>query len=119
MSYVDAVFDRDQDIIKVVERVDGKRKFHEYPVKYTFYYKDQKGKHKSIYGDPLTRIVSKNTKDFRKEVAINKDKKMLIGTLKIVTFIFFSNLSFFSISNFEIPYLFRVEGFSFSFISLS
>ena len=76
MSYVDAVFDRDQDIIKVVERVDGKRKFHEYPVKYTFYYKDPKGKHKSIYGDPLTRIVSKNTKDFRKEVAINKGKEL-------------------------------------------
>ena len=53
MSYVDAVFDRDQDIIKVVERVDGKRRFHEYPVKYTFYYKELKGKHKSIYGDPF------------------------------------------------------------------
>ena len=76
MSYVDAVFDRDQDIIKVVERKDGKRHFHEYPVKYTFYYKDAKGKHQSIYGDPLTRIVSKNTKDFRKEVAINKGKEL-------------------------------------------
>ena len=78
MSYIDAVFDRDQDIIKVVERKDGKRHFHEYPVKYTFYYKDPKGKHQSIYGDPLTRIVSKNTKDFRKEVAINKGKVILI-----------------------------------------
>ncbi len=76
MSYVDAVFDRDQDIIRVVERKDGKRHFHEYPVKYTFYYKDPKGKHKSIYGDPLTRVVSKNTKDFRKEVAINKNKEL-------------------------------------------
>ena len=76
MSYVDAVFDRDQDIIRVVERKDGKRQFHEYPVKYTFYYKDPKGKHKSIYGDPLTRVVSKNTKDFRKEVAINKNKEL-------------------------------------------
>ena len=76
MSYVDAVFDRDQDIIRVVERKDGKRHFHEYPVKYTFYYKDPKGKHKSIYGDPLTRVVCKNTKDFRKEVAINKNKEL-------------------------------------------
>ena len=48
MSYVDAVFDRDQDIIKVVERKDGKRHFHEYPVKYTFYYKDAKGKHQRL-----------------------------------------------------------------------
>ena len=76
MSYVDALFDRDQDIIKVVERKDGKRQYHEYPVKYTFYYKDPRGKYKSVYGDPLSRIVSKNTKDFRKEVAINRDKEL-------------------------------------------
>ena len=74
MPYVDAMFDRDQDIIRAVERKDGKRHFHEYQAKYTFYYKDPKGKYKSVYGDPLSRIVCKNTKDFRKEVAINRDK---------------------------------------------
>ena len=76
MSYVDAMFDRDADIIRAVERRDGKRHFTEYPVKYTFYYEDLKGKYKSVYGDPLSRIVCKNTKDFRKEVAINKHKKL-------------------------------------------
>ena len=76
MSYVDAMFDRDQDIIRVVERKDGKRHFHEYQAKYTFYYKDERGKYKSVYGDPLSRIVCKNTKDFRKEVAINRDKQL-------------------------------------------
>ena len=76
MSYVDALFDRDSDIIRVVERKDGKRHYHEYQAKYTFYYKDPRGKHKSVYGDPLTRIVCKNTKDFRKEVAINKSKEL-------------------------------------------
>jgi DNA polymerase elongation subunit (family B) len=76
MSYVDAMFDRDADIIKTVERKDGKRKFHEFPVKYTFYYEDPRGKYKSVYGDPLTRIVSKSTKEFRKEVAINNSKKL-------------------------------------------
>jgi len=76
MSYVDAFFDRDQDIIRVVERKDGKRHFHEYQAKYTFYYEDPRGKYKSVYGDPLTRIVCKNTKDFRKEVAINKGKNL-------------------------------------------
>jgi len=76
LSYVDAYFDRDSDIIRVVERRDGKRHYTEYPVKYTFYYEDPRGKHKSVYGDPLTRIVSKNTKDFRKELAINKNKKL-------------------------------------------
>lgn len=76
MAYVDAFFDRDSDIIRVVERKDGKRHFHEYQSKYTWYYEDPRGKYKSIYGDPLTRVVCKSTKDFRKELAINKGKKM-------------------------------------------
>ena len=76
MAYVDGYFDRDSDIIRVVERKDGKRLYREYQSKYTFYYKDVKGKYKSIYGDPLTRVVCKNTKDFRKEVAINKGKNL-------------------------------------------
>jgi len=76
MSYVDANFDRDQDVIRVVERKEGKRHFTEYPVKYTFYYKDQRGKYKSIYGDPLNRIVARNTKQFRKELAINQNKEL-------------------------------------------
>jgi DNA polymerase elongation subunit (family B) len=75
MPYVDAFFDRDADIIRCVERKDGKRHFHEYQAKYTWYYEDPRGKYKSIYGDPLTRVVCKSTKDFRKELAINKDKK--------------------------------------------
>ena len=43
MSYVDAYFDRDADIIRVVERKERKRLYTEYPVKYTFYYDDVKG----------------------------------------------------------------------------
>ncbi len=76
MSYVDALFDRNADILRVVERKEGKRHFTEYPIKYTFFYKDPRGKYKSIYGDPLNRIVSKSTKDFRKELAINNTKQL-------------------------------------------
>ena len=76
MPYVDGYFDRDADTIRVVERKDGKRYFQDYQAKYTFYYEDQKGKYKSVFGDPLSRIVCKNTKDFRKELAINKGKTM-------------------------------------------
>ena len=75
--YVDAYFDRDADVIRVVERSkDGKREFKEYPVRYTFYYEDPKGKFQSIYGDPLSRIICKNTKDFHKEQKINSGKKL-------------------------------------------
>jgi DNA polymerase elongation subunit (family B) len=76
MSYLDAFFDRDADIIRIVERRNGERKTIEYPVKYTFYYEDAKGKYTSIYGDPLSRIVCKSTKDYRKELAINRDKRL-------------------------------------------
>ena len=76
MPYVDAFFDRDADIIRCVERKDGKRLYNEYQAKYTWYYEDPRGKYKSIFGDQLQRVVCKNTKDFRKELAINKGKKM-------------------------------------------
>ena len=77
MSYVDAWFDRDNDIIKVVERnTKGEREFRDIPVKHTFYVKDPKGKHQSIYGDPVSRIVCKNTKELRKEMAINSGKQL-------------------------------------------
>ncbi len=77
MSYVDAWFDRDNDIIRVVERnKKGDREFRDIPVKHTFYVKDPKGKQQSIYGDPVTRIVCKNTKELRKEQAINSNKQL-------------------------------------------
>ena len=77
MSYVDAWFDRDNDTIKVVERnKKGEREFRDIPVKHTLYYDDARGKFQSIYGDPVSRIVCKNTKEFRKEMAINSGKRL-------------------------------------------
>ena len=77
MSYVDAWFDRDNDIIKVVERnKKGEREYRDIPVRHTFYVKDPRGKNTSIYGDPVQRIVCKNTKELRKEMAINSGKTM-------------------------------------------
>ena len=77
MSYVDAIFDRDNDVIKVVERNEkGERVFKDHPVRYTFYYPDPKGKYQSIYGEQLQKVVCKNTKDFRKELSIANNKKL-------------------------------------------
>lgn len=57
--YVDALFKKggEAEIIKVVERVHGKRVYKEYPPDYHFYLTDPKGSHKSIYGDPVKKIV--------------------------------------------------------------
>ena len=75
--YVDAFFQRDADIVKIVERsTEGKRVFKEFPVRYTFYHTDPKGKFQSIYGEPLSRVVCRNSKDFRKELSIHNNKKL-------------------------------------------
>ena len=77
MSYVDAFYDRDQDLINIVERDDkGKRHFREYPARHLFYYKDPKGKFQSIKGEPLTRVTCKNVKELRKELAIQSNKQL-------------------------------------------
>ena len=75
--YVDAFFQRDADIVKIVERsTEGKRVFKEFPVRYTFYHTDPRGKFQSIYGEPLSRVVCRNSKDFRKELSIHINKKL-------------------------------------------
>jgi DNA polymerase elongation subunit (family B) len=77
MSYVDAFYDREQDVINVVERDDkGNRHFKEYPARHIFYYPDAKGKYISIKGEPLSRVTSKNVKEHRKELAIHSNKRL-------------------------------------------
>jgi DNA polymerase elongation subunit (family B) len=77
MSYVDAFYDREQDMINVVERDEkGQRQYKEYSARHIFYYPDAKGKFTSIYGQPLSRVSSKNVKEHRKELAIYSNKKL-------------------------------------------
>jgi DNA polymerase elongation subunit (family B) len=77
MSYVDAFYDRDQDIIRVVERnAKGERHFKDYPARHIFYYLDPKGKYQSIKGESLNRVTCKNIKELRKELAVHSGKKL-------------------------------------------
>jgi DNA polymerase elongation subunit (family B) len=76
MSYVDAIFDRNNDLIKVVERSKDKRHYKEYPARYVFYYPDQKGKYESVYGEKLSRVVARSQKDFHKELRIHNGKRL-------------------------------------------
>jgi DNA polymerase elongation subunit (family B) len=76
MSYVDALFDREKDRIHVVERVEGQRIYKEYPANYVFYYEDPRGKHKSIYGSPVSRVGTRNNKEFRKELRMHSGKNI-------------------------------------------
>jgi DNA polymerase elongation subunit (family B) len=77
LSYVDAFYDRDNDTIRVVERNDkGERHYKDHPARHIFYFYDPKGKFQSIKGEPLTRVSSKNLKEYRKELAIHSNKKL-------------------------------------------
>ena len=77
MSYVDARWDRENDIVQVVER-DPKqgRIYQEYPARYLFYYPDQRGKYTSIFGDSLSKVVAKNWKEYTKEQKIHSGHRL-------------------------------------------
>jgi len=76
MSYVDALYDRAKDRIHVVERVNGKREYREYPAEYIFYYDDPRGKFRTIYGTPVNRFHSRNNKEYQKELRVNSNKRI-------------------------------------------
>jgi DNA polymerase elongation subunit (family B) len=76
LSYIDALFDREHDRIHIVERKDGKRCYQEYPANYVLYYEDVRGKFQSIFGTPVSRFSTRNSKEFRKEVRIQSNKQL-------------------------------------------
>ena len=76
MSYVDALYDRNQDRIHVVERVRGQRVYREYPANYIFYYDDPRGKFRTVYDTPVARFSSRSNKEFQKELRINSNKRV-------------------------------------------
>jgi DNA polymerase elongation subunit (family B) len=77
MSYVDAIHSRDENRIFVVERsADGRRHYNEYPANYVLYYSDPKGKHRSLYGEPVSRFSTRKFQEFEKEKRIHSNKKL-------------------------------------------
>ena len=82
MSYVDAVYVKDKDLINVVERVDGVRKFKSFPAHYLFYYQDQKGQYTGIDGKRLTKVAVASSKAFDKEKRIYGHKQLYESDIK-------------------------------------
>jgi len=77
VSYVDSIWDRDADIIRVIERDSKKgRIYQEYSAKYLFYYPDPRGKYRSIYGESLSKVTSKSWKEHQKEQRIHSNHKL-------------------------------------------
>ena len=77
MAYVDAVNDKSNDKIHVVERnPDGEREFKEYPINHIMYFEDNKGKSHSIYGDRVSRFSTFKKAEFEREKRMHSDKKL-------------------------------------------
>jgi DNA polymerase elongation subunit (family B) len=76
LSYVDALYARENDRIHIVERVNGERVYKEYPANYIFYYDDPRGKFRTVYGTPVSRFSSRSNKEYQKEIRINSGKRL-------------------------------------------
>ena len=76
MSYVDAIHDKNKDIIKVVERVNGTRQYKEFPASYVFYYEDPRGTHRTMWNAPCVKFQTHNLKKFQLENRAMSDKKI-------------------------------------------
>ena len=82
MSYVDAYYNKKKDIVQVVERVNGKRIYQDYPAWRTFYVQDDRGDHRSITGERVRQVKVKRLQDMHKELRINSDKKTYESDIK-------------------------------------
>jgi len=90
--YVDAYHNKKTNIIHVVERnKDGKRVYKEYTPDYSFYVSDPKGKYTTIFREPVSKIKCNNEEQFRKELAINSNKKIYESDLNLVYKLLYQN----------------------------
>jgi len=76
LAYVDAIYLKDSDLVKVVERINGKRVYVDYPAEYMFYYSDQNGKHKTIYGGRVSKFHTRLNLEYQKAKRIHAQKTL-------------------------------------------
>lgn len=75
--FVDAIEDKEHNKIKVVERVNKKRIYKEYPINYIFYYEDPLGTYKTMRGEPCKKFSTHEKSKFLSELK----KKRLDGKI--------------------------------------
>ncbi len=82
MSYVDALYSKDDNRIYVVERENGERRYREFPAEYRFYYDDPRGKFRTIYGTTVSRFSSRNYKEYARELKIHSTQRLWESDIK-------------------------------------
>lgn len=84
MSYVDAIYDKRNNVVKVVERLNGKRIVTEHPCKWTFYYDDPAGKYNTIFRNPVSKFESDSKKEFHRELKSRSQTRVWESDINIV-----------------------------------
>ena len=74
--YVDGRYDRDKDIINIVERDCGQRVYKEFRAKHIFYYEDPAGKFRNIFGEACTQFRSNSKKEWQQELKARRNQKL-------------------------------------------
>jgi DNA polymerase elongation subunit (family B) len=69
MSYIDAMYDRTKDKVRVVERINGERVLREFPARHVFYYTHPSGSVRSIFGDACKKYETTDSRKFKRELA--------------------------------------------------
>ena len=72
MSYVDSLYDRRKDVIRVAERINGKRILRDINPLYEFYAEDPDGRVKSVTGATVSKMNFKTAKEMRAKAEILK-----------------------------------------------
>lgn len=80
--YVDAIFNSKDSTVKVVERINGKRIYKDYPGIFEFYISDTKGRYKGIRGETLTKIQCGSIGEFKKMTRIHSHKQTFESDIK-------------------------------------
>ena len=77
MSYVDAICEREKNLILVAERdKNGKRLLVTHPTKYVAYWPSEKGKATSIFGIKLEKFQTTKIKEFQRELGLIPKSKL-------------------------------------------
>ena len=76
MSYVAAHYEKDKDIVRVVERVNGERVYVDYPAEYTFYFDDRKGKYTTVNDTKVGKFTSHSNKEYQREKRMHGGVKL-------------------------------------------
>lgn len=82
--YIDAIYVPSEGVVRVAERVDGKRVIKDHPAIYEFWVKDPSGRERSIHGDVIKHVTASSDKEFKRLKAMHSHRDTFESDIKPV-----------------------------------